>query len=359
MLSADEAQRVDAALDTLTVLDPAVGSGSFLIGMLNEILRLRRAAYAALHDDPEPDAQTLSDWKEAIIRDTLYGVDIKPEAIEIAQLRLWLALVVDQTLEQARPLPNLDYKLMAGNSLIETIDGEPVLGELATQILSADNSTPVAWDAVRDQLQLFDPNPTQGRMLLFESEKEAHHERIKLDELRREYFSASPERRKQLKPEIMAQERQIVAASLREKADAAQAVIDEMGRRAALANGKLKAADERKLSAATDKLARLTRLQEDMAKPDYTLPFFLYRLHFSEVFERKGGFDIVIANPPYVRDANSSRSRKLNLSAVYSEVYAGRADLFIYFYVRGYQPIEAEGAVCVYLIKQVYACEIW
>ena len=52
---------------------------------------------------------------------------IKPEAIEIAQLRLWLALVVDQTIEQARPLPNLDYKLMAGNSLIETIDGEPVL----------------------------------------------------------------------------------------------------------------------------------------------------------------------------------------------------------------------------------------
>ena len=50
VLSADEAQRIDAALDTLTVLDPAVGSGSFLIGMLNEILRLRRAAYAALHD---------------------------------------------------------------------------------------------------------------------------------------------------------------------------------------------------------------------------------------------------------------------------------------------------------------------
>ena len=124
VLAADDAQRIDGALDTLTVLDPAVGSGSFLIGMLNEILRLRRAAYAALHADPEPDAQTLSDWKEAIIRDTLYGVDIKPEAIEIAQLRLWLALVVDQTLEQARPLPNLDYKLMAGNSLIETIDGE-------------------------------------------------------------------------------------------------------------------------------------------------------------------------------------------------------------------------------------------
>ena len=241
---------------------------------------------------------------------------------------------------------------MAGNSLIETIDGEPVLGELATQILSADNSTPVAWDAVRDQLQMFDPNPTQGRMLLFESEKEAHHERIKLDELRREYFSATPKRRKQLKPEIMAQERQIVAASLREKADTAQAVIDEMGRRAALANGRLKAADERKLSAATDKLARLTRLQEDMAKPEYTLPFFLYRLHFSEVFERKGGFDIVVANPPYVR-GDILGNQKAELQASYPQVFFGKADIYVYFFVRSYQLLKNNGQL-VFITSNKY-----
>lgn len=106
MLTADEAERVNTALDTLTVLDPAVGSGSFLIGMLNELLHLRHAAYAVLHpDEPMRNPQTLSDWKEAIIRDTLYGVDIKPEAIEIAQLRLWLALVVDQTLSRRDRCP--------------------------------------------------------------------------------------------------------------------------------------------------------------------------------------------------------------------------------------------------------------
>ena len=350
VLSADEAQRIDAALDTLTVLDPAVGSGSFLIGMLNEILRLRRAAYTARHADPEPNAQTLSDWKEAIIRDTLYGVDIKPEAIEIAQLRLWLALVVDQTLEQARPLPNLDYKLMAGNSLIETIDGEPVLGELATQILSADDSTPVAWDAVRDQLQMFDPNPTQARMLLFEGEKEAHHERIKLDEMRREYFSATPERRKQLKPQIMAQERQIVAASLREKADAAQAVIDEMGRRAGLAGGKLKTSDEHKLNATNDKLARLTRLQEGMAKPDVSLPFFLYRLHFSEVFEGKGGFDIVIANPPYVNTKDASNFDDVNDRKAQ---YGWTDDLYSHFIFRGFELARSNGYLA-YITSDTY-----
>lgn len=359
-LTAAEAERVNAALTTLTVLDPAVGSGSFLIGMLNELLHLRHAAYAALHPaDPTPSPKTLSDWKEAIIRDTLYGVDIKPEAIEIAQLRLWLALVVDQTLDQARPLPNLDYKLMAGNSLIETIDGEPVLGTLAEQILNPADSSGVQWDHVRDQLQLFDPNPTQGRMLLFDEEKAAYQERIKLDELRREYFSASPERRKQLKPEIVAQERQIVAASLRERADKYQQQVDEYGRKAALAQGVLKPADIRKLNTAVDKLARLTDLQEAMSKPDYALPFFLYRLHFSEVFERgangsAGGFDIVVANPPYVRgELLGAQKDEFKVTPIYKEVYAGSADLYVYFYARGYHLLKPGGQLA-YITSNKY-----
>jgi hypothetical protein len=77
---------------------------------------------------------------------------------------LWLALVVDQTIEQARPLPNLDYKLMAGNSLIETIDGEPVLGEFAETILhlrgdgsgsTSTSSFACSTPAVRDANALF------------------------------------------------------------------------------------------------------------------------------------------------------------------------------------------------------------
>ncbi len=342
-LTAEQAARINAALDTVTVLDPAVGSGSFLIGMMNEIIRLRRLCYAVLNPRaPEADTKTVTGWKEAIIRDTLYGVDIKPEAIEIAQLRMWLALVVDQPLTAASPLPNLDYKLMAGNSLIETIDGEPVLGELATRILSAGDDAAVQWESVRDQLQMFDPNPTQGRMLLFDEEKQAHKERIKLDEMRREYFSASPERRKQLKPEIMAQERQIVAASLRERADKYQQQVDEYGRKAALANGVLKAADQRKLTTAVDHLKRLSDVQTAMGKPDAALPFFLYRMHCSEVFERKGGFDVVIANPPYVR-MELIKDQKEEFERVYSDVYAGRADLYVYFYARGYQLLRQRG----------------
>jgi hypothetical protein len=315
----EEAERVNTALDTLTVLDPAVGSGSFLIGMLTEIIRLRKTCYAALHEGQDAPSSILADWKEAIIRDTLYGVDIKPEAIEIAQLRLWLALVVDQTLEQARPLPNLDYKLMAGNSLIETIDGEPVLGESAKAMMGADVT------------------PKQPTLGLFETDKE----RFKLDELRAKFFRATPEERRKLREDITAQERRIVSTSLREKAEVQQQIVNQIGKLSAQMGGKLKASDERKLKTAVEKLARLTKLQDDMAKPDYSPPFFLYHLHFSEVFER-GGFDIVVANPPYVR-MELFKDQKDELEVAYPEVYAGRADLYVYFFARGYDLLKPQG----------------
>jgi type I restriction-modification system DNA methylase subunit len=340
ILTPDEATRMNAALDTVTVLDPAVGSGSFLIGMMHEIIRLRRVGYAVLHGSKDVAASVLADWKEAIIRDTLYGVDIKPEAIEIAQLRLWLALVVDQTLAQARPLPNLDYKLMAGNSLIETIDGEPVLGEFAASVLQPKES--VEWEHVNQQLRLLDPNPMQGRMLLFDEEKQVEKERVELDKLRQEFFRAAPERRRELRKEITTQERRIVYASLKEKADKLQAQIDYFGKLSAQTGGKLKAAEERKLNTAVAKLGRITQMQQDMAKPDYVPPFFLYRLHFSEVFDHKGGFDVVVANPPYV-DARQITDQKPELKLAYPEVFVGTADLYVFFYARAYELLKANG----------------
>lgn len=341
-LTPDEAQRINAALDTLTVLDPAVGSGSFLIGMMNEIIQLRRACAHAL--GVEVTSAMLADWKEAIIRDTLYGVDIKPEAIEIAQLRLWLALVVDQTIEQARPLPNLDYKLMAGNSLIETIDGEPVLTDSATAMLDA--SAKDEWEHTDSQLKMFDPNPMQMRMGLFESEKQTQQERIRLDELRQRFFRATPEERRRLREEITTQERRIVFSSLKEKAEALQEQINHLGKKAALAGGTLSRADRRKLEDASAKLTRITDLQEQMRNPEVAPPFFLYRLHFSEVFAAKGGFDIVVANPPYVRGTALSEQKDL-LRARFPNVYDGYADLYVYFFARSMELVRAHGQVAL------------
>jgi Eco57I restriction-modification methylase/TaqI-like C-terminal specificity domain len=341
--SPEEAERVNQALDTLTVLDPAVGSGSFLIGMMAEIIRLRTACYQVLTPRPQGEgqgvrAEFIADWKERIIRDTLYGVDIKPEAIEIAQLRLWLALVVDQTLEQARPLPNLDYRLMAGNSLIETIDGQPVLGELATRMLQTQAGT-AEWEQVNNQLKMFDPNPVQARMVLFESDKEA----LNLPQLRERFFRATPDERKTLRDEIAAQERRIVFASLHERAEALQQTIDQIGKKAAQTGGKLKPSDTKKLQDASDRLKRIHDAETELKKPDGYRPFFLHHLHFSEVFTAKGGFDIVIANPPYVRGEAIDPAIKQELEFTYAKVYAGAVDLYVYFYARGFNLLRPGG----------------
>ena len=71
--------------------------------------------------------QTVSDWKRRIIENSLYGVDINPEAVEICRLRLWLSMVLDMD-EPPAPnsdwaLPNLDFQIVAGDSLVDRVAG--------------------------------------------------------------------------------------------------------------------------------------------------------------------------------------------------------------------------------------------
>lgn len=124
-LSAPEASAVIDALGKVRVLDPAVGTASMLVGFLSAMIRVRRSAEARRGVNVTEGSPALAGWKREYIQHCLYGVDIKQEAIEIARLRLWLSLVVDAT--EAEPLPNLDYKLMAGDGLLETVDGTPFI----------------------------------------------------------------------------------------------------------------------------------------------------------------------------------------------------------------------------------------
>ena len=99
-------------LHDVKVCDPAVGSGAFPMGMLNELYACRHY----LEEDCLP-----VEIKKQIIKENLYGVDIEKGAVDIARLRFWLSIVVDE--EIPLPLPNLDYKIMQGNSLLESYKG--------------------------------------------------------------------------------------------------------------------------------------------------------------------------------------------------------------------------------------------
>lgn len=109
-----EKNRIYDYLDKVRICDPAIGSGAFPMGLLNQLVRCEEALLGEKEDGHEGRAGL----KKSIIKNNIYGVDIEKGAIDIARLRFWLSIVVDE--EDAEPLPNLDYKIMQGNSLIES-----------------------------------------------------------------------------------------------------------------------------------------------------------------------------------------------------------------------------------------------
>lgn len=115
----DAAGIVNKKLEEIRVCDPAVGSGAFVVGMMHEIVRLRSELCQQDKSDTRTKEQLLYDLKRHAIEHCLYGVDCEGGAVEIARLRLWLSLMVDeQERETVQPLPNLDYKIVKGDALL-------------------------------------------------------------------------------------------------------------------------------------------------------------------------------------------------------------------------------------------------
>ena len=109
------AETIDRLLAEISVCDPAVGSGAFPVGMMNEIVRARMVLSVFVKTSRRSEYEL----KRHCIEHSLYGVDIDPGAVEIAKLRLWLSLIVaEEENNSIKPLPNLDYKIICGNALL-------------------------------------------------------------------------------------------------------------------------------------------------------------------------------------------------------------------------------------------------
>ena len=106
------AKAIDTALENIKICDPAIGSGAFPVGIMTELVRIR----IALNDYLEQDKNRTSyELKRNAIENSIYGVDLDSGAVEIAKLRFYLSLVVDEeNIKDIRPLPNLDFKIMQG-----------------------------------------------------------------------------------------------------------------------------------------------------------------------------------------------------------------------------------------------------
>jgi type I restriction-modification system DNA methylase subunit len=128
------ADDIDKALEKIKICDPAVGSGAFPVGIMNEIVKLRKLLTPFLKKENAKDRSAYR-FKSNAIQNSIYGVDIDAGAVEIAKLRLWLSMVVDEErIDNIEPLPNLEYKIVQGNSLINMPDGCLRNGDLETEI---------------------------------------------------------------------------------------------------------------------------------------------------------------------------------------------------------------------------------
>ena len=107
-------EAIDQKLIDVKICDPAIGSGAFPMGLLRELFFCRSAI--------EPNiVENAANIKRHIMQNNIYGVDIERGAVDIARLRFWLSLIVDEKSPEA--LPNLDFKIMQGNSLLEQYEG--------------------------------------------------------------------------------------------------------------------------------------------------------------------------------------------------------------------------------------------
>jgi Eco57I restriction-modification methylase len=297
-----------ALLDDLTVLDPAAGSGAFLLGALE-----RLSSLAA------PDGVASAPDRRRILQRTLFGVDRSSAAVRLTELRLWLAVIAqdrEDRPERVEPLPNLDCLIRQGDTLFE-----PVGGQVRLRAPDAGLAKDVA-------------------------------------ELRRQLVTASGQRKRELVRALRAAECRAAEASLEAAESEARARVAEClsaarsedlfgGRRGADAEVRARLADNRaELRALRGARRTLVRERE--------VPWFHYQSHFADVFAG-GGFDIVVGNPPWLRAEEVPPEMRRRLEGRYrwwrgaGRGFGHRPDLAVAFLERAVE-LAAPGGIAALLV---------
>lgn len=328
------------SLKSIKIVDPACGSGAFLVGMLQQITQLRNdlESRSKLLGRRET-ASTEYEIKKQTIQNCIYGVDIDPGAIEIAKLRLWLSLVVDYDLEQIEPLPNLDYKLMQGNSLLE----ELVLGDTSVKLYDLESIKKVAGS--KRMKNLFDK---ENQISLFDGDNEKVMKSLKNLQLR--YFSTSDsESKKEIRNKIEKIEHELIETSVK---SSLENLKSQKGNIRIMPGIGILPEDVKRLEKISSKESQIFAVLDELKRTG-TKPFFLWHLYFADVFEEKGGFDIVIANPPYGADIDDM---VVHYRKLYFDVIKNYADIYKIFFGLGLRLLKPLG-ILTFITPNTYLAQ--
>jgi type IIS restriction enzyme R and M protein len=301
----DRLKDIDEALKNIRVADPAVGSGAFPLGMLNEIVRARQniSAYMAITMNGYEKRMMYNNerspysLKRETIKNCIFAADIEPSAVDIAQLRLWLSLVIDDEInpnaqspldghKSPLALPNLECNIVCGNSLIDKFEGF----KLINYNEALGNTNGVQMNVFQTAFDAVLPSLLEAQDALFSCDDPAKKQQWKetIDGLKNELAKAQMDG---CSPE------------------------------------------------------QWERYQEAMRVA--SRPFVLWHIDFARVFREKGGFDVVIGNPPYVDSEEMTRSMP-ELRELYTSRYdcaKGNWDLFVLFIEKGMKLLNSESVI--------------
>ncbi len=318
------ANEIDRLLKEVKVCDPAIGSGAFPMGVLNVLYHCRQLLYGFMQCKQEFSPASV---KREIIQNNIFGVDIEQGAVDIARLRFWLALVVDEI--DPKPLPNLDYKIMRGDSLLSRFGLN-------------DNIKNVFADYNRE-------HPTD-KFTFERFKKEVNH-----------YTGESDHQQKEQSHQIIERIKNTVKLALKAEQiryrQSIQASIYELEHEDLFGNTKqqLQVKKDKKkknfnLKELKTELERLLNIEKDIVNNNLYRNAFEWRFEFPALLTEEGafsGFDIVIGNPPYlriqgIRDVNSEYADELVRK--YKSA-TGSFDLYALFTERGLRIIKSNGIV--------------
>ncbi len=329
-----EKRALERALKECKVVDPAVGSGSFLVGMLNVLCEL----LDALAESLERKRYNRFELKRQLILNNLYGVDVKDWAVRACELRLFLSLLVDvpdeavvKAKEKAEPiLPNLDFRVRVGDSIVQEVPQIPFPIILRKQAAAR---LPV------------------------------HAELKKLVEEKKALEKIPPLQLAKKEQEILQKERKIVAQLLESALKQVEGEKEQTLRKLLSASARQQQTLQFRL-ADLEQLAQQIQNQRKKLHKGEPIPLFLWEVAFPEVFLNSNGneqgFDIVIMNPPYVRQeriapptplspTDYKKAIKRNIEALWDNTVEvpGRADLYVPFFFVGTALLKPKGVLCL------------
>ena len=320
-------KELDDLLANVKVADLAVGSGAFPLGMLTEIVKARQVLteYLAIEMNGFQKKSFYAyerkpyDLKVNTIKNCIFACDIEPSAVDIAKLRLWLSIVIDDEItdnagngdfdahSKPRQLPNLDCNIICGNSLIDEFKGN----KLITESVLLNNVS------VNSQQTMFQSGVDVMLKKLIELQ----------DKL---FFTKEHNDKEEIKAEIQHIYDEIILEQLQgnpELVDAYYETVDEASK-----------------------------------------PFILWQLYFAKVFQENGGFDAVIGNPPYGL-LNKKQNQNTSIMAdeyelkcyknntIYQPAKGGMINVFRLFICKSFELLRKDGHLSL-IFPMAYMCDL-